>query len=799
MENNSIGNSFSNESNQNENKKEKAYDNIVTHKLDFSKNGKNDKFNYLYNSKIEIKNLKEINNANIINNFLYNCKMKIDLCYKKIIKGDIIQFLISSMLNENDNLNQLFWEIYDTFENIQIDNLEQLYKEKLITIICLLYYFINDDKLILNEHILNLKSNKEQNLIKFLQNNILLPELDNFDFSEIKLRKFIRNFCKNLNLYHPKGKVLIFSAYTALIINRILEKYSEKKKISYFEELSEKDYLISFKIHFILKYRELYSSISNDFDEIFKGLYFVKIFYKEMMSKENNNIGIIKDNEINEYIFGKEKFILSFEKNNCDYNIDNLFNKEDNEIFDEVMNKISHFYSINFNNINDIYNLIKYSTEEIYDKENNFILNIVELIYQKRKYIFNNFSGYKNNLINLENQIFNLGKETLNISKEITIINKFSINEEQKMIYNSLLKKINQNINPIYKGKFNLYPVGSSTEFLNSNTSDIDLYLDLRLIKEDKEKISFIYHLKDILSKIINEPINTYISRRLCIIFFNYKSFNGNETDFDISITGFRSYFHSILFRTYSLIDPRFSLVAITLKKFIQLLDINSKYLFINSFCWMVLLSTFLQDVIKPAILPKLLSNENNVIKCCKINFANYYNNEKIIESFESFIKNTQEKDIFLPESLFDKKSLLEIYKEQINNNEKILTEKNDLSCAEIFLSFLEFIIFYFNKNLIYINCSIENEGYESMNNILNNKDENFIEFVRNIYLKKCNLYPYNYENQKDGVILIRDPIDPNYNPAHTFDERNFLFFLNNLKKGYVNLLKYGDLFKVNE
>ena len=115
-------------------------------------------------------------------------------------------------------------------------------------------------------------------------------------------------------------KVLIFSAYTVLIINRILEKYSEKKKINYFEELSEKDYLISFKIHFILKYRELYSSISNNFDEIFKGLYFIKIFYKEMLTQDNNITGIIKDNKINEYIFGKEKFILSFEKNICDYN-----------------------------------------------------------------------------------------------------------------------------------------------------------------------------------------------------------------------------------------------------------------------------------------------------------------------------------------------------------------------------------------------------------------------------------------------------------------------------------------------
>ena len=73
MENNSIGNSFSNEFNQNENKKIKAYDNIATYKLDFfSKNDKNDKFNYLYNNKIEIKNLKEINNSNINNNFLYN-------------------------------------------------------------------------------------------------------------------------------------------------------------------------------------------------------------------------------------------------------------------------------------------------------------------------------------------------------------------------------------------------------------------------------------------------------------------------------------------------------------------------------------------------------------------------------------------------------------------------------------------------------------------------------------------------------------------------------------------------------
>ena len=216
-----------------------------------------------------------------------------------------------------------------------------------------------------------------------------------------------------------------------------------------------------------------------------------------------------------------------------------------------------------------------------------------------------------------------------------------------------------------------------------------------------------------------------------------------------------------------------------------------------NSFCWMVLLSTFLQDIIKPPILPKLLSDKNNIIKSCKINYPNYYNNDIFDLTFESFIANIQSKNINLPECLFDKKSLFEIYKEQIINGKKILLGKNDLSCSEIFLHFLEFIIFYFNKNLIYVNCSIENEGYESMNNILNSNDENFIEYYKNIYAKK--IYTYDNEIQKDGEILIRDPIDPNYNPAHTFNSKNYFYFINSLKRGYLNLLKYGDLYKVNK
>ena len=197
------------------------------------------------------------------------------------------------------------------------------------------------------------------------------------------MKKFTRNFCKNLYLYSSRGKSLIFSAYTFLIIYRIFEGYPDNKIKIYYEKLLEKDYLISFKIHFILKYRELYPSVSNKFNELYQGLYFIHVFYNEMFNGGNNNIGIIKDNTINKYIFGKDKFILSFDNIIIDYNIDNLFTKEDNEIFYEVMNKITYFYSIDLNDIKDIYKLIKYSMEEINGIEDNFILNLVEHIYQK--------------------------------------------------------------------------------------------------------------------------------------------------------------------------------------------------------------------------------------------------------------------------------------------------------------------------------------------------------------------------------------------------------------------------------
>ena len=150
-----------------------------------------------------------------------------------------------------------------------------------------------------------------------------------------------------------------------------------------------------------------------------------------------------------------------------------------------------------------------------------------------------------------------------------------------------------------------------------------------------------------------------------------------------------------------------------------------------------------------------------------------------------------------MPDSLFNSKALYEIYHEQIVKNGP--QNKNNLSCAEIFLYFLEFIIYYFKSDSVYVNCSIENEGYESMSNILNynyvndihKKDDRFSEYFQNKYFKIRNCY--DNKMTRDGLILIRDPLDPHYNPGQSLRIGNYITFIENLKKGYLSLLKHGD------
>jgi hypothetical protein len=210
----------------------------------------------------------------------------------------------------------------------------------------------------------------------------------------------------------------------------------------------------------------------------------------------------------------------------------------------------------------------------------------------------------------------------------------------------------------------------------------------------------------------------------------------------------------------------------------------------------MILLITFLQDIIKPQILPKILSYKNHTNIYHTIEYGQDFLS---IKDINNFVESIKEENTLFPESLHDTKFLFNIYREQIDKNGE--QNKNNMSCAEIFLSFLEFIIYYFKSDSVYVNCSIENEGFESLKTILkfndniNKKDDRFCEYFKNRYFRAKNYY--GNKKVRDGMILIRDPVDPHYNPAHTLKIGIYNTFINNLKKGYISLLKYGDFERI--
>ena len=729
-------------------------------------------------------------------------EIKINEYYSKLFSDNIAQFFIEIITdkdNQNNNFNNLVTKIFVLVENNIIEFIEQEYKEKIVTLVCILFYFCKGQRSKIKDYIFKSDLDIDQKLFEFLRKNILIPDNSKpIDFVKSKSDQFFDKFCKNLFLDNSDGKNDIFSAYSFLVISRCLRDCSNEKDKNFFNELLEKEYLITFKIKFILRNQQFYKDISDDFIEIYYGLHFIKIFYNEIFCGNNKEIRIMKDEKLGKYIFGKEKFILSFDKNyNFDINIDILFSELDNKIYEEVKTKFQHFYSINQFNSNDINDLIYFSSNKISNKEYNIILNMVEHVCEKRKYIYNNFEKYKNNLINLEKQILNLGQKTFKMEGNGKNIEKYSIKISQKIVFESLLEDINRYIDKQYLNKFELYPYGSITQFLGGNDSDIDIYLDIKKIKGKQDKINFLYHLNSIIKKITGKYVNPVISTRLCVIPFKYTCpNNGINCDFDISLMGFCPYLHSVLIRGYALMEPRFRLLAISLKNFIKLLEIknDSKKLdYLNSFSWMILLITFLQDIIKPQILPKVLSNNNNSIKNAQIEYGQ---NTKKYRDFDRFVWSIKPENTFLPDTFFNKNLVKQIYKEQIEQKQK---EKNNLTCAEIFLYFLEFIIYYFKNDSIYVNCSIENEGFESMYYILNNNDinqknisdERFQEYFKFRYYKARN---YNDNNKtRDGLILIRDPLDPHYNPGQTLRSGNYYNFMNRLKKGYLSLLQNGD------
>ena len=729
-----------------------------------------------------------------------NGEKKIEKKIKALIQRindykSVKDFILNSINKENKN-NKIFCETYQ-LASTSISYENEYTKEKLLTLIIFFFPFISNKQK--NQFLHVIEQKFEDNFVNFLKNSKFLYKPKNNNIAEYLIQSVINKesatelmskiFQKNLFM-HNLGE--LFELYQIYIISKIFNFSNGNDFLNY----------ICFKIKFILNnFNEIYHiRLGNDFDYIYKTLlrlknYYSVIYQNKIIYDENQNEKI---SYTNLYFDEKMNQYGLIQNNNENYNIDILFYEEDNKIYDKIIRKIGHFYLIN-NSINIVSG---YSKEF---KNYEFPFNIIDLMNYKNELIMNNFAKYKSNLIKIEKIIYRLGYESFFpyncmelLSFNNNIIKKYTINPNLKEIIKSFDNYIHMKLNNY---EFQLYPYGSVTEFLSDKDSDIDLFLDISSIKTKEKKIYFLYQLLYLIKQHIDNRVCSTISTRVCIITFIFCS-----VSFDISIVGFCPYLHSALIREYSLIDPRFSLLVISMKYIIKILKINNisddkAHSFLNSFSWVLLLIAFLQDIISPPVLPKILMNSeifekeayfgNNKVekedsdksddKCSESKY------QKIARSknFESFINNIKIETIKIPKYLGDINS-------RINNYEKQITKKNNMTCSELLIKFLEFVIFYFKFDTLFVNCSYVYEGFKNMQMIndddMSEDDNIFIDYFNRKYNKKNK-----GEKKKDGYFLIRDPFDPRYNPAQTLKASSVKKLISRLKLAYYHLLKYGD------
>ena len=721
-----------------------------------------------------------------------------------------------SLIKEGDNtkFNSKYIELNELIKNK--DKMKREYKNKIITLMCIIFPFCTMDQ---KRHIHDSNIDEEnENLELYLHETLLyFDEIDNNEKYK-KLTEILNNIPKkyikekknyNLDIIFDKNLFLnskeeLMLLYQFLVIYKSFGAKSKKNAKTFDGRFYLTHfYFLSFKIYFILTHQELYPCITNEIFDIFEKLLFMKIFYKnalthklekpyifsKMKSKKMKGDGK-EEKEKKQIEYKYNNFILGEPK---DINIEELFDKDELELNEEVIRTLKYFYKIDKNKGID---LLYFSNNPELDKNKNqynFIINIIDLVYIKRNMILHENDKFKGNLINLEKNIKQKVSYLFKNDKKEGYCSKFAMNSDFESIYFNLIEELKKNIN---LENTNFYPIGSTTEFLYKNEDDLNIYLD---IHKSRQKKNVLHNIYDYLKQ--KHSASRKINKDNCIFYFKY-----GKTSISLIVLGNGPYIHSLLFREYALMDPRFPIVAIALKIFLKELGIKTNNninsmpkdsYYLNTYSFMSLLVAFLQDIISPPILPKIFSEKKSQLIPKSIPYIPELNEKK----FNNFIDSIKYENINIPKIIYEKEELKKIYKEQIENN------KNNLSCAEIFLHFLEFLIFYFKFDTLYVNCSLDYEGFDSMNNLINDddldtlkdkypNDISFKEYFKDNYYTKRKDKEEKEINKEKGLYLIRDPVNPFHNPASSLNNykknlyQNFFF---KLKKGYIKLLKNGN------
>ena len=737
------------------------------------------------------KNIQEKGMKNNNNNRIkkYNNKKKVtqserlDEIVKKIEKDGSPKIHLINQLKEMNNI------IYSYFY-FDIDKLNELNddsKEKLLTMLCLFYPFLTKEQKnqIDNNFVVNVfkgsnNFNKLYSSILFNNNTNIIPNILNSLVKEIisekdilSLQQEIETDIVDFDLDNQEliGHQIFIKNYQFYIIYEILRKGSYTKIDSFANKIIFKLQLILYSIYLqtnLYPFNLIHDCILNR--RFFKKVMNQKKF-EDLIKIRKNYDGDGNDN----YTWENFSLINPALSKKKILRTKDLFSEKQTKNYNYCLYQVKHFYNIDNKDIISCRNG---------GSNFNFLLNFYEGINYINNYRYKMpLDTYKNILSNLEKEIFELVKD--NYYSKFRNENEFSSFKTYQK-FKDTYNKLNKILHDKFQDKqFNLYSYGSIAKLNCSSSSDLDCFLKIET--DDKDIISnFVEELVNFIkSEIDNNLEEPTISARLCVISFTF-----DDILIDLNIVGYTPYLHSILFRVYNLLDARYSMLLLCVKYIIKemgLKTLNGETSFLNSFSWEMLIKAFLQDIIKPPILPKLIENsDQNQIN---VKFGKLFFNVEGGKNLKNFINDMYSEKILVPDINYEK--ACEIYNDTI----KI---KNEISCSELLLKFLFFVIFVFKGDSIYVNNTKEKEGFENIIGIFKPKtlqDKKFRYYFRTKYRR----LDIKKRIKKEGIFVFRDPYDAHYNPGQSLKESHEDIFYQKLKKVYYKLMETGSLKDINQ
>jgi hypothetical protein len=698
-------------------------------------------------------------------------KNKIDLILNTIgTEKNLIDF-VKNYLQENKPKQIELFSQFGFFVDTSINKIKALpdeYKLKFLTIYAKVYFIFTEKQ--------------KQKIIERIKSEILYEGFFEENSTNLIFNVLFENF-KNKNprdfLINLLKKSMKESRSDDLL--KLMENVKNLSDISdlfYLFMLNKLyfffDEVLYHKLLFLL-YSHLTQNPNFTDERCSECIYNLFVIYKFFGGKQNMADDYLdKDPNTRQVIFRKMDLINIKNQNTIDSNI--FFSKSEAAFCKKIYEVINRFY--NFDK--------KVSMNKLLTPRNfKFTMNLVELFIRKENSVYSkeNIKLYRENLIKLDKSLYETYTEFANLDPYI-VNQKYetTMYKDQLEAFKEVERTLYYYANNFKTIHLSVYPFGSITQFLGNKESDLDIYMHIEGEKEDK-----LQFLKFIWRKFEREyEGHRTISKRLITITY----YNKKGIKIDLNYFGVCSVLNSALLRVYSQCDERFAILAHNIKNVIKSLKLNNTddvKVYLNSFCWMTLLLTFLQDIVQPPVLPKILCGTNRVIR--RIEAAGsekkkkdgekkqYFKTQK---TFEDVMNTIQFRDYEINDTFCDE------FQQIYENFSKNCEEKNQMSLSELFVKFLEFVIFYFKYDSIFVHSSFSGECFMNKGDIKNLEfnDKHFYEMSKN-FLKK-----------DKAEILIREPFDYGYNPAQTMFKEKTSEFSNKLKDYYFSIIETGELFR---